>query len=93
MALSKDQLHAALVDSAGVSEAQFEKAASSKEATVIGIDRVLTAHGVITDQQLGQLMGIWYKVPYVSLRNEKDFNEGCASINPDRGVKSTKLIG
>lgn len=68
MKLSKEQFHTALVETGGVSEEEFERASASKEADTIGIDGMLIASGALTDEQLAQLMGLYFKVPSVNLR-------------------------
>lgn len=68
MRLSKEQFHVALVETGGVSEEEFVRAAATKEADSIGIDGMLIASGALTDEQMAQLMGLYFQVPSVNLR-------------------------
>lgn len=66
--LTKEQFHSALVESGGVTEEEFEQAAASKDAADFGIDTMLVANASLTDEQLSQLMGFYFAVPSVNLR-------------------------
>ncbi|HBK34539.1 MAG: Type IV pilus assembly protein PilB [Candidatus Uhrbacteria bacterium GW2011_GWE2_40_58] len=68
MPLSKEQLHEALVERGGVTEEQFQEAATAKEASHVEIDQVLVSRGLLKDEQVGQLIAWYYDVPFVNLR-------------------------
>lgn len=68
MAISREQLYEALVEGGAVTKEEFTQASQSRDAKKSGIDEVLISQGVLNDQQFGQMMAQWYKVPYVNLR-------------------------
>jgi type IV pilus assembly protein PilB len=70
MSMTNEQLHEALVDSGVVSEEQFADAAGRKEAAQVGVGQVLISRGIIKDEQLGQMVALWYDLPFVRLADQ-----------------------
>ena len=71
MPLNQEQLYQALVGRGAITVRQFEQVVKTREAQEIGIGETLVAHGVISEQQYGQLLAWWYKVPYFDFEKVK----------------------
>lgn len=91
MPLTQDQLFQALVVRGAITEQQFETAAKTREAQEIGIGETLVAHGVLTEQQLGQLLAWWHKVPYFDFEKEK-VNIDVLALIPEIFAREHKII-
>jgi type IV pilus assembly protein PilB len=91
MALTKDQLHAALVDTGGVTEEQFQEAAGRKEAAQIGVDGVLVARGELKDEQLGQLLALSFNVPFVNLQAQP-VEKNVVNLLPEAYARTHDLL-
>lgn len=91
MLLSQDELFQALVKTGVVSQEQFEHAKESKEASTIGIGRVLVSQGVLGDQDFGQLIAAWLDVPFVDLRRTHVDDEIIARL-PETFARSHVLL-
>jgi len=89
--LTKEQFHAALVESGGVTEEEFEQAAVTKEAATLGIDTILIANATLTDEQLAQLMGFYFNVPSVNLRQMSVESE-VLSLVPEAFARHHELL-
>lgn len=68
MPLTQEQWREALVDGGAVSQEDFDKAKAAKEAVQVGIGSVLVSRGLLKDQELGERLAAWWKVPFVDLR-------------------------
>lgn len=71
MALTREQLHAALVESGGVSEKDFSIAEQSRDVGKLGIDGALVHRGVLKDEEVGQLIADYLGFPFVNLRQQE----------------------
>lgn len=91
MPLTREQFHEALVTEGTVSEEQFALAAEKKEAALIGVGEVLVSQGVLTDLQLGQLLAMWYGVPFVNL-DQKQIEQDVLHLLPESFARAHELI-
>ncbi|MEK7452483.1 MAG: GspE/PulE family protein, partial [Patescibacteria group bacterium] len=91
MILTHEQFHEALVVEGTVSEAQFICASEKKEASQIGVGEVLVSQGVLTDLQLGQLLAMWYNVPFVNL-DQKQIEQDVLHLLPESFARTHELI-
>jgi type IV pilus assembly protein PilB len=91
MPLTKEQLHSILVESGGVTEEQFKKAAESKEAQEVGIGGTLVARGTLTDEQLGQLMSFYFEVPFAALKS-KHIEQAVLGLLPESFARAHDIL-
>ena len=91
MSLTREQLYEALVTEGTVTEEQFLCAAEKKEVVQIGIGEVLVSGGVLTDDQYGQLLARWYRVPFVNL-NQKQIEPEVLALLPESFARTHELI-
>jgi len=71
MPIDQTQLRTLLIDAGVLTSEQFDQVASRKEVATIGIEDVLTQSGLVTDEQLGQLLSLHYNVPFVNLQQRE----------------------
>jgi type IV pilus assembly protein PilB len=69
MKLTHEQWHQILVESGGSTEEDFRKAMEAPETRDSGIDGYFIAHGLLKDEQIGQLVATWYKRIFVRLQD------------------------
>jgi type II secretory ATPase GspE/PulE/Tfp pilus assembly ATPase PilB-like protein len=67
MKLTVEQWHEILVESGGVTEEEFQKAIDAPEQKETGIDGYFIAHGLLKDEQIGQLVAAWSGRIFVKL--------------------------
>lgn len=91
MILTREQLHEALVTEGTVTEDQFARASEKKEVAEIGIGEVLVSQGILTDDQYGQLLSLWYRVPFVNL-DQKHIEPEVLQILPESFARTHELI-
>ena len=91
MNLTKEQLHEALVERGGVNEEQFQEAANAREATEVGIDRVLVSKGFLSDEQVGKLVAWYLDARFVNLR-EENVTEDVVHLIPESFARAKHLI-
>src|SRR3990167_7451275 len=70
MTLTKEQFHVILVESGALEEDVFARAAASPKAQTLGIDEILIDEDILEDDQIGQLVALWYGVPFVRLHQQ-----------------------
>ena len=91
MALSREQLYEALVETGGVNPEDFQVAEKAREMKERGIDGVLIASGKITDEQVGQLIADWYGVPFVNVAHTTIEN-GVLQLIPESFARKKLVI-
>lgn len=91
MVLTKAQFREVFVGSGSMSEEEFEKLAEQKEVEEIGIDGVIVAKGRMTDRQVGQLLAIWYNLPYIDL-SSTELDENLVNRLPESFARTHELL-
>lgn len=89
--MTREQLFEALVESGAVTQEQFDAAEARKEAVEIGVEGVLVARGVLKDEQLGQMIALWFGVPFVNLRTQ-ELRTKIARMVPESFARTHELI-
>ncbi len=80
MMLSQEEYQKVFVQTKAITQAQFDGLSQTKEARQIGLDRVLVARGILTEREVGQLMSIWFEVPFVDLGRTEIHSEDVALL-------------
>jgi len=71
MSIQPDQLRKLLVDSGILKATEFDDALLRKEVAQIGLENTLLQLGLLTDEQMGQILSVHFDVPYIDLRNHE----------------------
>ncbi len=91
MAIDQTQLRTLLIEAEVLSAEQFDDVASRKEVTQIGIEDALTQSGLVTEEQLGQLLSLFYDVPFVNLQN-REINADLVQRIPEMFARAHALL-
>lgn len=91
MAIDQTQLRALLIEAEVLSAEQFDDVASRKEVAQIGIEDALTQSGLVTEEQLGQLLSLFYDVPFVNLQN-REINADLVQRIPEMFARAHALL-
>ena len=91
MALTREELHAALVESGGVSEKDFTIAEQSRDVGRFGIDGALVHRGVLRDEEVGELIADYLGAPFVNLR-QQDIKKDVLERIPEVFARSQHIV-